>query len=83
MNKVLIKLYVPILDEVYDIWFPLNKKIYNIIHLLVKVINELNDNCYNCDNLPRLYDKKTAEEYDVNLILKDTNIRNGAELILL
>ena len=83
MNKVLVKLYVPILDEVYDIWLPLNKKIYNIIHLLVNVINELNDNCFQYVKLPRLYDKKTATEYNVCLNLKETDIRNGTELILL
>lgn len=83
MNKVLVKLYVPILDEIYDIWLPLNKKIYNIIHLLVRVINEINDNCYRGGESPRLYDKKTADQYDVNLILKETDIRNGSELILL
>ena len=40
MNKVLVKLHVPLLEEVYDIWLPLNKKISNVIILLVKAVNE-------------------------------------------
>ena len=40
-NKVLVKLYVPTLEEQYDIWIPINKKIYNVIELLTKTINEI------------------------------------------
>ena len=34
MSRVLVKLYVPIIEEKYDIWLPTNKKIYNIIEKL-------------------------------------------------
>lgn len=83
MNDVLIKLYVPMLEEIYDVWIPAHKKIYNVIMLLVKAINELNNNCYIPKEMPLLYDKITAESYDVNLRVKETDIRSGTELILL
>ena len=83
MNNVLIKLYVPMLEEIYDVWIPSHKKIYNVIILLVKAINEFNNNCYILNEMPMLYDKQTAEIYDVNLRVKETSIRNGTELILL
>lgn len=83
MNNVLIKLYVPMLEEIYDVWIPAHKKIYNVIILLVKAINELNNNCYRLNEMPLLYDKITAESYDVNLTVKETDIRSGTELILL
>lgn len=83
MNNVLVKLYVPMLEEIYDVWIPSHKKIYNVIILLVKAINEFNNNCYILDEMPMLYDKLTAEIYDVNLRVKETSIRNGTELILL
>lgn len=82
MDNVLIKLYVPMLEEIYDVWIPSQKRIYNVIVLLVKAINELNNNCYNPKKIPVLYDKITAEMYDVNLKIIETNIRNGTELIL-
>ncbi len=83
MDRILVKLYVPMLEEIYDVWLPSTKRIYNIIILLVKAINELNNNCYKPNQIPLLYDKLTAEVYDINLKLKDTNIGNGTELILL
>lgn len=83
MNKVLVKLYVPTIEAEYDVWLPLNKKIYKIIILLKKAVNEFSGGEYVPTTQPLLYDKQTAIEYDVNLILKDTNIRNGTELILI
>ena len=41
MNKVLVKLYVPIIEEQYDIWVPLNRKICNVIKLLIKAYFEM------------------------------------------
>ena len=83
MDRVLIKLYVPMLEKIYDVWIPAHKKIYNVIVLLVKAINELNDNSYRPKKMPLLYDKMTAELYDVNLNVKDSSIRSGTEVILL
>jgi len=83
MNSVLVKVYVPMIEEIYDVWIPSHKKIYNVIILLVKAINELNNYCYTPKEMPILYDKLTAESYDVNLRVKETSIRSGTELILL
>lgn len=83
MNKILVKLYVPLLEEIYDVWIPSNKRIYNVIILLVKAINELNNNCYKPRKMPILYDKLTAEAFDVKLKVKDSTIRSGTEIILI
>lgn len=83
MNKVLIKLYVPLIEKKYELWIPINKRIYNIIALIVKAINELNDYEYQINTMPLLYNRKTAKEYNVNSIIKETDIRNGTELILM
>ena len=83
MNKVLVKVYVPMMEEIYDVWIPINKKIYDVIFLFIKAINELNDNVYRPNKMPILYDKLTGEAYDVNLSIKDSTIRSGTEIILI
>lgn len=83
MNKVLIKLYVPLIDKKYDIWLPINKKICNVTKLLVQVVNSLTKGYYTFTNVPTLYDKETAEPYDMNKTVKESNIVNGTELILI
>ncbi len=83
MNKVLVKLYVPTIEQQYDIWIPLNKKIYSIIILLSKAVFELSDGNYNPKDMPILYDRLTAKPYNVDLNVKESNIRNGAEIVLI
>lgn len=83
MDKILVKVYVPMLEKIYDVWIPSHKRIYNVIGLLVKAVNELNDNCYRPEKAPMLYDKITGEIYDINLNVKESTMRSGTEVILL
>lgn len=83
MDKILVKLYVPMIEKIYDVWLPAGKKIYNVIYLLSKAINELNDGGYRPTKMPALYDKFTGEKYNLNETIVKTSIRNGAEIILI
>ena len=44
---------------------------------------KLNSGYYMPTQKPKLYDKITAIAYDENISIRDSNIRNGTELILL
>jgi len=83
MDKILVKVYVPMIEKIYDIWIPSHKRIYNVVYLLIKAINELNDGTYRPTKMPMLYDKITGEIYDVNVSIKESTIRSGTELVLL
>mgnify|MGYP003242588401 FL=1 len=80
MSRVLVKLYVPIIEEKYDIWLP---TIYNIIISLTKAVNELSMGYYTPIKSPMLYNKLSSTPYDVNITVKESDIRNGTELILI
>ncbi len=83
MNKVLVKVYVPMLEKQYEIWLPPQKRIFNVIVMITKAINELNDGYFTPKTMPTLYDKITSKPYDVRLSIKESTIRNGSELILI
>ena len=82
-NKIEIKLYVPTIDAKYDVLIPKNKKIYVVIDLLVRAINEFSGGYYKPKDLPNLYDKNSAKQIDYNLKVMESTIKNGTELILL
>lgn len=83
MNRVLVKLYVPLLEKQYDIWIPVNKSIFYIINSFITGINLINKINYNYnESYPRLYNKSTSDCYDMKKKVIDTDIRNGSELIL-
>ncbi len=82
MNKVYIILFVPQIGERYEMFLPISKKIGVISKLLTKSINELSDGSFPIkDSL--LYDRETGNMYDLNITLKESNIRNGSEIILI
>lgn len=83
MDKISVKLIVPVIEEQFDILLPQNVKIYNIIQLLIKAIKEFTGGDYNPTKLPLLYDRLTACQYDVNLSVREAEIENGVEIILM
>ena len=83
MNKVLVKIYVPMLEQQFDVKIPLDKELYKVIYLLIKAIYEISDSYYVPMELPQLYEKWTAHKYNMNLTVKENYIRNGSELILI
>lgn len=83
MNKILVKVFFPRVDNWYEIWIPTNENISNIILLLCKGVNELNNIDISSKELFILYNRQTGEYYDFNAIVQETNIRNGTELILI
>lgn len=82
-NKVLVEIYIPQLDEEYNIYLPLNKNIANVIILIGKSISELKriDN-FDYNSLS-LYNRETTIKYNPNSLIRETNIRNGFRLILM
>lgn len=80
-NKVLVELIVPSLDEIYNIYIPINKKIGNIIHLLNKSLYDLTNGLFLPSDTNFLYDNQ-GERYDINLLVRETNIRNGSSIVL-
>lgn len=83
MNKVLVLIYVPLLDEQYDCLIPINQKIGVIKNHLIKSINEMmGDGNYINENA-KLYSKDTSDNYDADIYVKDSGIKNGAKLVLM
>lgn len=83
MNKILIKLYIPTIGLQYDMWISTKSYVYTIIDLIVRGLKDLTNGEYAPDKLPNLYNKLTGIRYNQDLIIKDTNIVNGTELILI
>ena len=83
MDQILVKLYVPAIEKIYDVWIPAHKRVYEVTSLLIKAVNEMSNCIYKATETPMLYDKLTAEAYDVNQFVKDTGVRNGAEIVLI
>lgn len=83
MNKLLVIVYVPLLNQSYDVFIPVNKKIGTIKQKIIESINELSDEALENSNNLRLYNKDKSREYNNNIYVKESNIINGTKLMLL
>jgi len=83
MKKILVLVYVPLLEMQYDIYIPINKKIGTVKNTIINSISELNyDNIENFSNL-KLYDKDSSMLYDNDIFVKESGIVNGSKLLLM
>lgn len=81
-DKILVELVVPDIGETYDLYIPVQRKVGNVISLLCKAISELTNGVYLISNKVALYNANTGEAYAMDVTIYDTDIRNGARLIL-
>lgn len=80
-NKILVLLYIPIIDKEYSVLLPIGKTMGAIKFYLIDIIASLNELKF-VDDMD-LYDKETRKKYSDDSLLKDTNIKNGTKLVLL
>ena len=81
-NKILIQLYIPLLEEEFDLFIPINKRIGTIKQLLEKSFSEQLDG-YTISDDSNLYSKETGAIYDVQMLVKDTDLKNGSRVVLI
>ena len=82
-NKVCVDLIVPAIEERYNIFLPVNKKIIEIIYLINKAINEMTDDIFPLSNKLSLINAEDGTVYNNDLTVIDNKILNGSRIILL
>lgn len=83
MNKILINLYVPNLNQHYDLFIPVNEFIWKINKLVVKSISDLSDGKLLMNQNYVIANIETGKIYDNNDIVINTDIRNASKLALI
>lgn len=82
-NKVLIEVIVPSLEKHFDIYVPINKRVYLITDLIKKSLYELTNFEFDLNKNYYLYDYLTGNMLDNNSLLRNTDIRNNSKVILI
>lgn len=81
-NKILVQVYLPLIEEEYDMFIPINKRIGTIKQLFEKHLSEQNSS-YVIKEDANFYSRDTGIIYDVQLLVKDSDLKNGSRIILL
>ena len=83
MNKAFIIVEVPLIEERYEVYIPIGKKIHKVSSILSKAVSELSGGHYPIKKDAMIYSKLTGKPYNINMTVKDSDIRNGSEIILI
>ena len=82
-NKVIVSVNIPILEKKYDMYFPINRKIHSVIKMIKVSLFELSYGTFDLNYKCVLYNEENGNQYDMNSLVRETDIRNGSKVILL
>lgn len=83
MNKILIKLYVPAVNQTFDVFVPVDLAVRELIKVLVNGVNYMRDGTYISSQKETLSFRKNEGLLNPSLTLADYGVQNGAELVLI
>ena len=81
-NKVLVKLNSFALSQSYDVFIPVNEKIWKVKAMLAKCVCDLEHLVFDPSIEYILINKIDGTIYDSNQTVLETNIRHGSELMI-
>ena len=82
-NKVLVDVIVPLLEEKYQLYIPINKRISVVIRLIEKALNEMTNGYYPIKEDSVIIDVESGNVYDINITVKESKMIHGSQIILL
>lgn len=80
--KLLIKLFVPEIEENFEFYIPINKHVDEVIEVLNKAVNDISFGVYPIKENVKLINRRTGEVYDKGFYVRNTTIKNGTQLVL-
>ena len=82
-NKILVEVYVPIIEKEYDVFIPINKKIKNVAILLNDAIKDLSNGTLPKFDYALLFDRLNGSLLNNSLNVKQAGLVNGSQIVLI
>ncbi len=83
MDKVLVNIYVPILNVSYDMYIPLQIQLAEVIGQIQKAVVELSEGQFYADKSGALCRRESGEILSINKSAIELDIRTGSKLMLI
>ena len=81
--KVLVRLFVPEIEEEYEIYIPINKFVGEVVKSINQLINSMSSGILPIKDEVYLINRQTGACYLGDTLIRDTDIRNGTELVMI
>lgn len=83
MDKILVSVRVPAMDETYDMFLPPSSPMYEVQELIKKAVTALSHGQYMAGSDSILCFGNSGGIININLSVRELDIRNGSRLILI
>lgn len=83
MDKVLVEVFVPVLDCSFDIFIPLQSPMFEVLELIKKAIVEMSDGRFIANENTTICYREDGSIININLSVYELEIRNGSKLMLI
>lgn len=80
--KVLVNIYVPEIEQNYEFYIPVNRTIDIVIQIINHAINEIVFGEFPIRDNLQLCNRRTGQIYDNGFYVRNTDIKNGTQLVL-
>lgn len=80
--KVLVTVFVPEIDQKFEFYIPVNRYVQQVISIINQAINNIVFEQYPIKDNLQLCNRRTGEIYNNGLYVRNTNIKNGTQLVL-
>ena len=83
MDKVLVEIFVPVVNTSYDVFIPLGSQMYEVLELIKKAVTEMSDGLFIANQSTAVCYRNSGEIININLSVYESGIRNGSKLMLI
>lgn len=83
MNKVLVNVYVPILNASYDVFIPMQSQLFEVADLIKKAVAELSEGRFIPMRDTTISLRSNGMILNINSTILELSIGNGTKLMLI
>lgn len=83
MDKVLIQVFVPVLDRSFDMFVPLRSPMHEVLELIKRAVEELSEGSFRADENTALCRREDGALININQSVFELDIQNGSKLMLI
>lgn len=82
MDKVIVEVYVPVIDNTFDMFLPLQSPMSEVLELMKRAVIEMSDGRFQADENTILCRREDGTILNINLSVYELGIQNGTKLML-
>ena len=83
MKKVLVEVFVPVIDKTYDVFIPNTSQMSEVLELLKKAVSDLSNGRFIATDETAVCYRESGSIINVNMTVYELGIHNGSKLMLI